>query len=131
MEQDSAIYITFTWLLRAIVLASCDMDVDKNDGEYDCVESKANGIVADTFGELTLNEIYAIILLESQTLPWMRFTDADNVRILEKLNENRGEIAVGDMKYSDFFMKKGARSTISDWINRVNARTWRSVCAVF
>ena len=31
------------------------------------------------------------------------------------------DVRYGDMVYADFFMKKGAKASISDWVNRINS----------
>ncbi len=123
---DSSLHIIFTWIVRAILLIRCDVTSDA--GEV--VENKVNALVVNTFSDLTMSEIYAIICLEAKKIPWLNISEAENSRILGLLEEPyRGERPLGDVKYSEFFMKKGGKATVSDWVNRVNMRIIKAVNA--
>ena len=127
MNMECEIYIVFTWLLRVIVLSKCDMNTVEKGKKDDLVENKANEIVVNAFQNLTLSEIYTVILIESKHLPLMNICQADNIRILEKLSAVSDGIALGDRAYKSFFMKKGGKATVSDWVYRVNTRILKAL----
>lgn len=129
LSSDNALHISFTWILRAVLLSRCDMSLTLEDG---IAESKVNALVAETFGELTLGEIYAVILLESRSMPWLDINENDNKRIRDKLSEpfSNGR-PLEDIRYSELFMKKGGKATVSDWVNRVNMRIIKAVDAKY
>ena len=110
-----------------IVLSKCDMNTVEKGKKDDLVENKANEIVVNAFQNLTLSEIYTVILIESKHLPWMNICQADNIRILEKLSAVSDGIALGDRAYKSFFMKKGGKATVSDWVYRVNTRILKAL----
>ena len=119
LSLDSSLHIVLTWIIRAILLARCDLSLE----EKYIADTKINALVVKTFKDLTLNEIYAVILLEAKKLEWLSISEADNKRITRILeSENTNGKSIGNTVYSEFFMKKGANATISDWVNRTNMR---------
>jgi hypothetical protein len=41
--------------------------------------------------------------------------------------ENRRPLVWGDVKYATFFMKKGGKASVSDWVNKINKMIRRRV----
>lgn len=81
---------------------------------------QANKILFDRFTQMTLDEMYDFVekkLIKMMIIP----PDSDIMKSLKnKLDDKKNGQRTGNMKYGDFYMKKGGISSISDWINRMN-----------
>ena len=124
LNSDSSVYILFAWILRAIILSQTDQNINNTN---ESSERKACELVVTNFGELTLSVIYAAISVYCDKVSWMNISREANEKILNDLLSEKDGILIGDMKLSDFFMKKGGNATVSDWINRMNARIRRNI----
>ena len=51
---------------------------------------------------------------------WIVVTPAQIQKINHALNAELNDKHIGEIKYKDFFMKKGGKASISDWVNRMN-----------
>ncbi len=122
LQMDCELYILFAWMLRVIVLSKCDLNTVEQGKKDELVETKANEILVSAFENSTMSQIYTVIVLESKLLPWMQISDADNEMILKKLECDKGGVPMGDRLFSSFFMKKGGKATVSDWVYRINSR---------
>ena len=127
IHMDCELHIIFAWVLRAIVLSKCDLNTVEVGKKDELIENKANEIVVTTFQNLTMSEIYTVIVLESAHLPWMVITESDDREILSKLAQVKNGVVLGDRVYNSFFMKKGGKATISDWVYRMNQRILKAL----
>lgn len=110
IESDSKVYKVLTWVAQMIIIA--DSNVTK-------IES--NEILIKRFEVMTLDAMLALIVAQSQTIPWLKLEDSQIERIKKRLDEKGSDgQRIGDKAYGDFFMKKGAKASISDWVNRMN-----------
>ena len=124
LSSNTSIYILFAWILRAIILSQTDQKLFENSTAS---ERKACEFVVINFGEQTLSVIYAAISVYCEQVSWMKISREANERITDLLQTGNDGVLLGDKKLSDFFMKKGGNATVSDWINRMNARIRRII----
>ena len=104
-------HIIMTWLAVSLFMLS-----------NNCNRIEATHAVADTFTNCNLYEMFDSIKKYIKKYSWLKITNDDMILILAKLqkvNADSGKIT-GEMKYGDFYMKKGPEMSISDWVNRVN-----------
>ena len=124
LDSDTSVYILFAWILRAIILSQTDQKLFDNSAAS---ERKACEFVVINFGDQTLSVIYAAISVYCEKVSWMKISREANEKIISLLQTENDGILLGDKKLSDFFMKKGGNATVSDWINRMNARIRRTM----
>ncbi len=116
LDYDTAVYKTLTWLALSIFML-----------KYDISKIDSTKKVDEVFAEKTLNEMYAILRSASREIPWMYITPDRDRRIKEALDRPYDEnISYGETKYSAFYMKKGGKMSISDWVNRINSKIRRA-----
>ena len=67
-----------------------------------------------------------ILVNAAGRLPWLSLSMEQKKRIDRQLAlPFDGGKTYGETTYSTFFMKKGGKATISDWVNRMNERIRR------
>lgn len=115
LQADAQVYKVLTWLAYSLFMIEADLS-----GK----ESKA--AVCRAFSGKTLYEMRDILISASAKLPWLSLSKEQKARIdiqLEKPFD--GQKTYGETTYSTFFMKKGGKATISDWVNRMNEQIRR------
>lgn len=109
-DCDYSVYKVLTWI--AMMLFMVNLNIEK---------FETPDIIDKTFSQMTLFQMYDTIVVYSKCIPWLELDDDRKKHIKEKLSVTfKDGRRVGDMIYSDFYMKKGPKATISDWVNRVN-----------
>jgi len=79
-------------------------------------------MVAKSFEDRTLREMRDMIYGASEELPWLMIDKRSRERIeSELLKPYDRDRLMGDIKYREFFMKKGSAESVSDWVSRMNA----------
>lgn len=74
------------------------------------------------YEHMTLSEMWASVTAASARIPWLKISTAADDRLRKMLAAPFSkDVRYGDMVYADFFMKKGAKASISDWVNRINS----------
>ncbi|MBR5774043.1 MAG: sigma-70 family RNA polymerase sigma factor [Clostridia bacterium] len=110
MASDSKVYKVLTWIAQMLIIA--DQNVSKID---------SNEILIAKYESMTLDNMLDLIIRQSARIPWLRMDERQIEDLRGRLDEPHSDgRRMGDMIYSDLFMKKGAKSTISDWVNRMN-----------
>ena len=110
LDADVSVYKILTWLSQLLFVLL--LDIRKKD---------TNEKIIEAFAEKTLNEMWRMILTASQKIGWFCISQEQKEKIENKLNRPYDESrTVGEVKYKEFFMKKGGKATISDWVNRMN-----------
>lgn len=106
-------HIVLTWLSISLFMINCD---------FNKIES--THLLVEKFGNLTLSEMFNIIIDIIQKNDWLQIELEQIEKQKQKLEaiDNMTGKKIGDMKYSDFYMDKGPEMSISDWVNRVNAQ---------
>lgn len=110
LESDSSVYKTLTWLAQFVFMIQCDIS-----------KIRSNDMIVEQFENKTLSEMYLVIQNAAKKIPWLDIDAVQQRRIEEALNRQwEKDITYGDVKYGTFFMKKGGKKSISDWVNRMN-----------
>lgn len=110
LNSDSSVYKVLTWLAQCLFVV-----------QFDVTKIQSNSMIIDFFETKTLHEMYNMILDASKDIPWLVISAKQQQKIEAKLNEPwTDDRYCGQVKFNEFFMKKGGKATISDWVNRTN-----------
>ncbi len=114
ISSDVSVYKILTWLAQFIFML-----------EYDVTKIKSNELIISAFENMSLSEMYDMILVASEKIPWISISSEQNKKIqsaLRKIYQN--DVTYGETQYKDFFMKHNGevsgKKSISDWMNRMN-----------
>lgn len=117
LESDAGVYKTLTWLAQFVFML-----------RHDVSKIKSNDMIVDAFEHKTLNEMFQMIVDAAKSISWLEINEKQHRKIVEALNAQWDEDTVyGDVEYGTFFMKKGGKKSISDWVNRMNNTIRRSM----
>lgn len=113
---NTGIYKTLTWLVQSVFVI-----------KYDYTRIEANNRLLSEFENKTLWEMYEMLISYESTLPWLALTEKHKKIIEDALREQISDkgITYADAVYSDFFMSKGAKASVSDWVNRLDSKIRR------
>ena len=110
LEADVQIYKVLTWLDQCLFIIQLDV-----------TKIRSNELILQSFENKTLYEMYDQLLQGAGQLSWLRITNGQKDHLQTALDAPYDDRhSYGHMKYSEFFMKKGGKATISDWVNRMN-----------
>lgn len=111
MASDVKVYKVLTWVAQLIFIIG-----------FDVSKIQSNEMIVSAFCEKTLFEMYEMLLSAGKDIPWLTVSEEQNRKIEDALNSPWNETTVfGNVRYKDFFMKKGGKYSISDWVNRMNS----------
>ena len=110
LDSDKKAYIVLTWLVQSLHIL-----------DYDCSKIWSTRKMEEELGKKTLFEMRDMALELSGRLPWLEMSESRLKKLDRSLEAESDGVRLGDRKYSEFFMEKGVRKSISDWVNRVNA----------
>lgn len=108
-DSDKQVYIVLTWLAQILFVL-----------EWDLTKIQATRLMEKMLSEKTLFEMRDIVLTLARKVEWLQITDEQMDRLDQTLHEPHHNDLLGHCRYQDFYMKKGGKASISDWINRVN-----------
>ncbi len=118
INSRSQVYKILTWLAQSIMML--DLDVTK---------IKSNSMLLESFESRTLGEMYEMIRAAAGNIPWLVITPEEDEKIKKQLmREFGGGRRYYEIPYREFFMRKGGKATISDWVNRMNGLVNRAMC---
>lgn len=83
---------------------------------------EAERIFVERFSEKPLDEILAYLSENIRKRPWLDISNTQLNRFKEKLDAPIDGRRSGEYPLKDFAMKKGLDNTLSDWLNRMDAR---------
>lgn len=111
LNSDVQVYKVLTWLAQSLFLLRLDV-----------TRIQSNEKILSEFSDRTLFGMRDIVVSMAETLPWLRLTAAQRDRIDAALYapHHSGRL-VGELTYKEFFMSKGAKATVSDWVNRMDS----------
>ena len=114
--KNTGIYKTLTWLIQSVLVL-----------KFDFTRIEANKYLIAEFEQKTLWQMYEMLVEYADTLPWLALSDAHKKILEDALRdcEDGQSVSYGDMVYSDFFMTKGAKASVSDWVNRLDSKIRR------
>lgn len=111
LDADVQVYKTLTWMAQCLFVL-----------EFDITKIQSNEKILETFADQTVGQMRDAVFTAARRYPWIRITPQQAGRIDRALaapfDEDR---PVGAVPYREFFMKKGGKATISDWVNRMNS----------
>lgn len=111
LGADVQVYKVLTWMAQCLFIL-----------EQDITRIRSNELLLETFQRKTLFEMHEALLQAADQISWLQISEAQNQRLLKALNTPYDDVRVfGAVQYSEFFMKKGGKATISDWVNRMNS----------
>lgn len=114
LKMDMQVYKTITWVAQAVMILTEGV-----------TKIESNDLLIQRFENMTLEAMWEEIRRAAKRLPWLRISDAAETRLRKIFDTKVNTIRYGDMRYGDFYMKKGAKASISDWVNRINASVRR------
>ncbi len=109
LDSDCKIYKVLTWLAMSLFII-----------KYDIKRSESSAIVVTAFSDKTLFDMRDVLLKMVQRIDWITINKQQLDKINTALNAEYRGYKIGQFRYSDFFMKKGGKASISDWVNRMN-----------
>ena len=122
LESDAGVYKILTWLAHFVFIL-----------DHDISKIQCNELILSQFAKRTLNEMYAMLLLASEKIPWLVVTEEQNKKILDALRKKSASgVLYGEATYESFFMKQNGivsgKKSISDWMHRMNNMIKRAGC---
>lgn len=110
IASNKRIYIVLTWVSEYIFILN-----------FDISKIKANDMVLMQFENTTLFEMNDMLMTAAKKIPWLNVTAEQKNMLSGALNKEwDGNRVYGEVRYSEFLMKKGGKKAISDWMNRMN-----------
>ncbi|MBE6974073.1 MAG: hypothetical protein E7436_01085 [Ruminococcaceae bacterium] len=110
LDADVQVYKVLTWVAQSLFIV-----------ELDVTRIRSNELIIDTFGEKTLFEMRDMLVTAARGIRWMEIRPEQLDKIDRALRAPYDEErCYGQVTYREFFMKKGGKATISDWVNRMN-----------
>lgn len=110
LSSDSQIYKVLTWIAQFLFILN-----------FNVTKIQSNRMIVESFAAKTLCEMYQMLQESSKTIPWITITEKQHEKIKGQLSKPGTDgRRFGQMKYNEFFMKKGGKASISDWVNRMN-----------
>ncbi len=104
------VYKILTWIAHSYFIVALDV-----------TGIQANELILRVFRHRTLREMWGMLYHLSTKISWMKTTDEQKEKIEKSLSVPYDDThEYGEKLYKAFFMKKGEKATLSDWINRVN-----------
>ncbi len=118
LELDMAIYKKLTWLLTSLLVLG---------GGFDKKDTSA--FIEKTYSQYPLYIMWDTCLTMMQEIYWIRITASQRKTVENELSSltPRGDITYGESRYEEFFMTKGGRATVSDWVYRINTELKREL----
>ena len=110
LNSDRKVYITLTWIAQSLFVI-----------QYDLKRPEATEMIIKEFQTKSLFDMWKIIIAFSKRVSWLTVTSAQRQRISTALcSPLKDDLLLGDVRYEEFFMSKGDKQTISDWVNRID-----------
>lgn len=117
LDADVHVCKVLTWLAQCLFMIRADLS-----------RIRANDKILREFENKTLYEMRDLLAVAATEIPWLSVSKEQFRKIDRELDrpfsDNR---KTGEIRYKEFFMKKGGKATISDWVNRINSLI-RRVC---
>ncbi|MBQ4556450.1 MAG: sigma-70 family RNA polymerase sigma factor [Clostridia bacterium] len=109
--MDAQVYKIITWVAQAVMILSEGVS-----------KIESNDLLVSRYEKMTLDSMWAEIRRAADKLSWLKVSESVDAHLRKILDSPfNSNVRYGDMRYADFFMKKGAKASISDWVNRINS----------
>ena len=111
IKANKKVQIVLTWLIQGLLII-----------RYDITKIEATQWMVDALSDNSLLQIWQRTTEHFQSTPWIKVTEKDVNDFEEKLNKiDDDNIPLKNKQYRAFYMEKGGKATISDWVNRMNS----------
>ena len=118
LTADAHVCKVLTWLAQCLFMIRADLS-----------RIRANDLILREFENKTLYEMRDMLVDAAAEIPWLSVSEEQFKKIDRELDRPfADDRKTGEIRYKEFFMKKGGKATISDWVNRINSLI-RRVCA--
>ncbi len=108
--SDAKVHIPLTWLALMILMKSRDTS-----------KIKSTDLLIRCFDSMTLDAMLTLLVRFGTAIPWLELDPADFDFLKARLDKiGKDGMRMGDKVYGDFYMKKGAQASVSDWVYRMN-----------
>lgn len=119
IESEARPYTVLTWVAARLIF----IKTTEKGGEI-------SDLISTVFGDMTLYMMRDILFEATSTIEWMKLTEKGKERINKALDAPYDDVSkYGERRYLDFYMKKGAKASISDWINKMDNIIKKQVAA--
>ncbi len=109
LDADVKVCKVLTWLAQSLFIL-----------KYDLTRIQSNAVVIAAFSEKTLFEMRDSLFACAADFDWLVITPAQQERIERALCAEYEGKPIGEYRYREFFMKRGGKASISDWVNRMD-----------
>lgn len=114
---DVKIYKTLCWIAMAEFMIVLN-----------ATKIKVTDLIVEKFSDMPLEAMYSFLKKTSSYIPWINISENQDMHIREKLNAlNKEGKRFGSLNFGSFYMEKGAKKSISDWLNRMNSLVKKKV----
>ena len=114
LSEDFSVHIRLAWFAHSLCVIAA--------GEK---KHLAAGLTAERYAQMTLSTMYEDLLARSRGLSWLKVTEEAERGVREGLSRRICNREYGELPLGAFFMKKGGKASVSDWVGRVNERARR------
>jgi hypothetical protein len=106
-------HMVLAWLASAVAMV---------EGSY--YRHEIGKVVDVFFKEKTLYEMFDFLIPCLKQFSWFEFSNEEIIEQRARLDEIHPEAhkMIGEMRFCDFYQKKGGRATISEWFTRTNSQ---------
>lgn len=109
--SGAGVYKVLTWLAQSLIV----------------IEKRTTRIMAKnellyTCADLTLNQMYSVVLTASHKIPWLTLSENEMAVLLKALKKDYNGAPIGECTYKELFMKKGGSASVSDWVNKLDQK---------
>lgn len=119
IESEARPYTVLTWIAARLFF----IEVNEKGGEI-------SSMVDSAFGNKTLYQMRDMLFQATERIKWMKLTEKGKEKINKALDTLYNGISpYGEMRYYEFYMSKGAKASISDWINKMDNIIKKQVAA--
>ncbi len=109
LNADARVYKVLTWLAQSLFVL-----------KYDLTRIRSNDEVIAAFSETTLFDMRDSLFDCAAEFDWIVITPEQAEHIQQGLDAVYGGRPIGTYRYQEFFMKRGGKASISDWVNRMD-----------
>ncbi len=114
LNSDTSVHIVLTFFAEYVYVLTRGVN-----------RMEATDWILFDFSQKTLDEMYKMIMLESEAVPWLVVTGAQHERIMSALRKPTVDgRRHGRLTYAEYFMKyngeTNGKKSVSEWVGRMN-----------
>ena len=110
LHADAQVYKVLAWIAQFVFVVSLDL-----------TRKQATEQLIAAFSEKSLSELFDGICRAAKQIPWLALSKTDVESVARRLAQPwDAERTYGMVSFQEFFMKKGGKASVSDWVNRLD-----------